>query len=207
MTALDANNGNIVWRAYSTGPDSDVLIGEVSTVNDDLTDNVFREPIGRVDPFVQLGVGLAVASSTNEREFRDDHQEVGHLGLGAKLALRENWGLRSDFRWLLSPFSANMSTASDFEALLGVYRSFDVLPSQPPAPPKDSDGDGIVDVVDRCPEEPEDADGVADDDGCPDHEPLDTDNDGIADGDDQCPSNPEDKDGFEDADGCPDPPG
>jgi len=24
-----------------------VLIGEVSTVNDDLTDNVFREPIGR----------------------------------------------------------------------------------------------------------------------------------------------------------------
>ena len=25
----------------------DVLIGEVSTVNDDLTDNVFREPIGR----------------------------------------------------------------------------------------------------------------------------------------------------------------
>jgi D-lyxose ketol-isomerase len=24
-----------------------VLIGEVSTVNDDLTDNIFREPIGR----------------------------------------------------------------------------------------------------------------------------------------------------------------
>ena len=27
--------------------DGDVLIGEVSTVNDDETDNVFREPIGR----------------------------------------------------------------------------------------------------------------------------------------------------------------
>ena len=29
------------------GEGGDVLIGEVSTVNDDLTDNIFREPIGR----------------------------------------------------------------------------------------------------------------------------------------------------------------
>jgi lanthanide-dependent methanol dehydrogenase len=27
LTALDVNTGNIVWRAYSTGPDADVLIG------------------------------------------------------------------------------------------------------------------------------------------------------------------------------------
>ena len=27
LTALDANNGRILWRAYSTGPDRDVLIG------------------------------------------------------------------------------------------------------------------------------------------------------------------------------------
>src|ERR671938_1280736 len=27
LTALDANSGKIVWRAYSTGPDKDVLIG------------------------------------------------------------------------------------------------------------------------------------------------------------------------------------
>lgn len=27
LTALDENNGRIVWRAYSTGPDKDVLIG------------------------------------------------------------------------------------------------------------------------------------------------------------------------------------
>lgn len=27
VTALDQNSGNIVWRAYSTGPDSEVLIG------------------------------------------------------------------------------------------------------------------------------------------------------------------------------------
>ena len=34
------------WHAFR-GDGGDVLIGEVSTVNDDLNDNVFREPIGR----------------------------------------------------------------------------------------------------------------------------------------------------------------
>lgn len=34
------------WHAF-WGEGGDVLIGEVSTVNDDLTDNVFRDPIGR----------------------------------------------------------------------------------------------------------------------------------------------------------------
>ena len=35
-----------VWHAF-WGEGDDVLIGEVSTVNDDLTDNVFEQPIGR----------------------------------------------------------------------------------------------------------------------------------------------------------------
>jgi D-lyxose ketol-isomerase len=35
-----------VWHDF-IAEDKDVLIGEVSTVNDDLTDNVFEEPIGR----------------------------------------------------------------------------------------------------------------------------------------------------------------
>jgi len=35
-----------VWHAF-WGEEKDVLIGEVSSVNDDLTDNVFRDPIGR----------------------------------------------------------------------------------------------------------------------------------------------------------------
>ena len=35
-----------VWHAF-WGEKGDVLVGEVSTVNDDLTDNIFRDPIGR----------------------------------------------------------------------------------------------------------------------------------------------------------------
>lgn len=34
------------WHAF-WGEGGDVLIGEVSTVNDDETDNLFRDPIGR----------------------------------------------------------------------------------------------------------------------------------------------------------------
>lgn len=92
----------------------------------------------------------------------------------------------------------------------------------------DYDKDGIIDKLDKCPKEPEDKDGFADDDGCPDIDNdndgipdtrdkcpmqaavcdgcpiLDSDNDGINDDVDKCPNEPEDKDGFQDEDGCPD---
>ncbi|MCO4768906.1 MAG: OmpA family protein, partial [Deltaproteobacteria bacterium] len=67
---------------------------------------------------------------------------------------------------------------------------------------KDGDGDGITGEDDRCPYDPEDFDGFADDDGCPD---TDNDADRILDVDDECPDDPEDHDGFADDDGCPDP--
>jgi outer membrane protein OmpA-like peptidoglycan-associated protein len=96
-------------------------------------------------------------------------------------------------------------------------------------PDLDRDGDGISNLMDKCPTEPEDKDGFEDQDGCPDldndHDgvpdtedkcPLvagvkenhgcpdvDTDKDGIVDRLDKCPNEPEDKDGFEDQDGCP----
>lgn len=43
------------WHAF-WGEGGDVLIGEVSTVNDDETDNLFREPIGR---FAQIDEDVA----------------------------------------------------------------------------------------------------------------------------------------------------
>ena len=83
----------------------------------------------------------------------------------------------------------------------------------------DHDKDGILDEQDKCPDDPEDADGYEDTDGCPD---VDNDKDGVNDavqddvadeegihhyvtGPDKCPMVPEDKDGFQDEDGCPDP--
>jgi large repetitive protein len=71
----------------------------------------------------------------------------------------------------------------------------------------DRDRDGIPDVRDRCPDEPETKNGFQDDDGCPDKNlhALDTDGDGVKDDVDKCPNEPEDRDGFQDDDGCPDP--
>ena len=64
----------------------------------------------------------------------------------------------------------------------------------------DADGDGVLDADDNCPRDPEDIDGFADFDGCPD---PDNDNDGILDIKDKCPNKPENFDGIDDEDGCP----
>jgi len=72
-----------------------------------------------------------------------------------------------------------------------------------PAPaPADRDHDGVLDSDDRCPDQPEDRDGFADEDGCPD---ADNDGDGVLDSDDACASAAEDRDGYADEDGCPEP--
>jgi outer membrane protein OmpA-like peptidoglycan-associated protein len=99
----------------------------------------------------------------------------------------------------------------------------------------DRDKDGIPNKYDACISIPEDLDGFADEDGCPEDDndldtlkdpvdrcPLepedfdgfqdddgcadpDNDGDGILDGYDRCPFQPEDFDGFQDLDGCPEP--
>jgi OmpA-OmpF porin, OOP family len=67
---------------------------------------------------------------------------------------------------------------------------------------RDRDHDGVYDINDKCPDQPEDRDGFQDADGCPD---PDNDADGIPDASDKCPNEAEDVDDFQDQDGCPDP--
>lgn len=85
----------------------------------------------------------------------------------------------------------------------------------------DRDGDGIPDVNDGCPDDPEDKDGYQDEDGCPEPGGEDRDHDGVPDQLDVCPDVPgtmqngcpepvldRDGDGVPDAvDQCPDTPG
>ena len=89
----------------------------------------------------------------------------------------------------------------------GVMDDKDLCPQVPAGPRgvdgcpfKDSDGDGVVDSQDQCPTQREDLDGFMDADGCPD---IDNDKDGLLDTVDQCPLQPEDINGFKDEDGCP----
>lgn len=80
-----------------------------------------------------------------------------------------------------------------------------LIPSPPvikdTAQTRDRDADGVVDALDACPNDPEDFDGLADEDGCPEE---DADLDGLLDLDDACPAVSETLNGFEDRDGCPD---
>jgi len=86
----------------------------------------------------------------------------------------------------------------------GVFDSMDKCPDTPAGVkvngdgcPLDSDGDGVYDHLDKCPDTP--AGTKVDKDGCP--IPVDSDKDGVFDDKDQCPDTPE---GVEvDEKGCP----
>lgn len=71
----------------------------------------------------------------------------------------------------------------------GVPDSYDKCPNTPPGTkvdadgcPLDSDGDGIPDSIDKCPDTPKGV--IVNADGCP----LDSDGDGVPDGIDECPN-------------------
>lgn len=103
--------------------------------------------------------------------------------------------------------------APDFRGIAFVGMYVPIVDTEPKSPDrdkirmsihesmKDTDGDGIPDDVDACPEVPEDHKPPDPMDGCP--APADRDGDGIPDQYDKCPDQPEDKDGIDDQDGCP----
>ena len=114
-------------------------------------------------------------------------------GLSAKYFLKDYLALRMDVRHLL--VYENTAARSNFESSLGLsfYLSHDNDLKR--VPPVDSDGDGVPDYLDKCPETPK---GVkVDKDGCP----VDSDGDGVPDYLDKCPGTPA---GIKvDIDGCP----
>jgi outer membrane protein OmpA-like peptidoglycan-associated protein/outer membrane protein W len=156
----------------------------------------------RFRPFAVAGIGALTSTSTDTAVLDNDTDGLVHAGLGFKLRLADRWGIRVDGRIMFPPSTSGDGPTTDFEIWAGVTWSFGK-----DAPPADRDGDGIPDSEDKCPDEPENMNGIEDEDGCPEEEPAtdpDSDGDGIPDSRDQCPNEPEDKDGFEDEDGCPD---
>jgi|GEM_PF-6189900 len=121
------------------------------------------------------------------------------VGIGAEYALTRNTALDVSFRYqdimfhdMIFPGGADQYTSS-IELRIGYswYLQRD----------KDVDNDGVLNIADQCPDEPEDRDGFRDWDGCPD---PDNDGDGVPDERDQCPGEQEDLDLYQDEDGCPD---
>ncbi len=191
---------------------------------------------GAFTPFILAGVGgttvLSSSGGANQLAIQSGDTDANfYVGAGAKYAVSDFVHLRLDGRLLAAPNTQNDKFSADWELTAGVGITLGGHPKETPPPPpplvKDTDGDGIPDSEDNCPNEagtrenkgcPDkdtDGDGIVDRkdkcpdkagpperQGCPDE---DADKDGIPDSTDKCPNDPEDKDGFEDADGCPDP--
>jgi OOP family OmpA-OmpF porin len=154
----------------------------------------------RLQPFALLGLGFLTSSPRDQEDIRTDTDLLGHVGVGARYRVGDNWGVRADARLLFPPSSADDFITTDWELLVGLYKTFSGEKPAPTTAPGDSDGDGITDDKDKCPGEPEDPDGFEDEDGCPD---TDNDNDGFPDTSDACPNEAETQNGIDDTDGCP----
>jgi OOP family OmpA-OmpF porin len=160
-------------------------------------------PDSRLVPFVAVGLGGNRYSGHDG--LSDRNLFTLDYGAGLKYFLTENVALRADVRHVL-PFNDHYnellySVGVTFafggakKAMPEIQATRAAEPAAPAQVVRDSDGDGVVDDLDKCPNTPS---GVkVDQDGCP----LDTDKDGVYDYLDKCPGTPA---GVKvDQDGCP----
>jgi OOP family OmpA-OmpF porin len=143
-------------------------------------------PEGVFNPYLVAGYGVNhYAPMINNK-----NMSVLDFGLGAKYWMAEHVALRVDARDNMI-FDEHLH---NIETTLGVVVAFGGKSAKTFAP-IDSDGDGVVDTLDKCPGTPS---GVAvDKDGCP----RDSDGDGVPDYLDKCPGTPAGV--AVDKDGCP----
>ncbi|MBN1612484.1 MAG: OmpA family protein [Polyangiaceae bacterium] len=138
---------------------------------------VFQVPLPYVVPFV---LGGAEALGTNSQPTGRDADTAFQAGGGLKVPFGEVFSLRADFRENMHRRRNDeyQKVAFSEEVLLGLTFTLGRSGSEPPAPPADSDKDGVPDNLDTCPDTP-----AVTSDGCP----PDTDGDGVRDPDDYCP--------------------
>ncbi len=178
--------------------------GTMSHVNSDATpsDDNRNLYIYRVDamyhflsdrefvPYIAAGIGaLSLHSEINGT----DTNGLINYGAGLKTFITERLTIRADIRHIID----YDDSYNNFACTLGLTYFFGAKDRTEalPAPPMDSDGDGVPDDLDMCPGTPL---GVAvDSAGCP----VDSDGDGVPDYLDKCPGTPPGL--LVDEEGCP----
>jgi outer membrane protein OmpA-like peptidoglycan-associated protein len=177
----------------------------------------FRSGRARIGGQIYGSTGISKVDNLGNTEkkstfFTNQHTPVEWLG-EVRFALDQNqrWWFNGGGGTLIKP----AYNTPDFRVIAGIGYQFSIKDTAPYSPPSrmikdderisdqapDRDGDGFPDVIDACPDVPEDHQQPNPSDGCP--APSDRDKDGIPDDKDKCPDVPEDRDGIDDEDGCP----
>ncbi|MFQ3200225.1 MAG: OOP family OmpA-OmpF porin [Zhongshania sp.] len=130
-------------------------------------------------PYLATGVGSAVLQYDNNPLDDEDEYTQYNLGGGFRYVLSESLSLRTDARYLLDDDNDYVG------GLVSIGLSYAFASDNSPAvAPVDTDGDGVVDRNDRCPDT---LAGVSvDRKGCP----LDDDADGVPNYKDKCSQTP-----------------
>jgi len=137
----------------------------------------------KFSPFIDLGAGLTrVAAYTGGLLGDAAHRETSSYsvfgGLGVRSMIGSALALRVEGRMSYDQFTEYGKAALNGAGFVGLSLFVGG------GPPRDSDGDGVPDKRDACPNTP--AGATVDAAGCP----VDSDNDGVPDGLDQCPDTP-----------------
>ena len=157
-----------------------------------------------VIPYVSLGYGYVYEKASHDVDVVNNLQASPGLGIKLRLEDRAYLNWESQYRYSLSDDRHNLHHGLGFLYYLGPRKT--KKPKVRDTSKLDSDGDGIIDELDLCPQEAgleslqgcpdSDGDGIADYlDKCPQIAGLpnmngcpDTDGDGVSDNDDECPN-------------------
>jgi len=140
----------------------------------------------KISPYILAGIG-------GSTETQGDINAQIPVGLGIKINVNPrasiNW--QSEYRKSLADDRDNLHHGLGFIYLLGKKPMKEIKEEEKEMDDNDSDGDGLTDDIDLCPQDP----GPKELNGCPD-----SDADGIADYEDKCPQTA----GPVESRGCPD---
>ncbi len=189
---LSAHLASVFWLDFAGGMTS------TKTHEDDLSWSHFSgnlmlspEAARGINPFLEVGGGVSMFDQTVEPVLTDKTAGTFEQAAGLRLGFTDALGIRLEARnvLLLRKGHWERSSINNIVFAGGLVFGFGG------AKPRDSDGDGVSDRRDKCPDTPRGC--TVDANGCP----SDADGDGVCDGLDQCPNTP--KGAKVDARGCP----